>query len=53
MGISGGAVFPLIYGAIAESTGDAQGAYWIMIPCYLVILFYALKGHKLSSWRKA
>ncbi len=52
MGISGGAVFPLIYGAIAESTGDAQGAYWIMIPCYLVILFYALKGHKLSSWRK-
>jgi len=53
MGISGGAVFPLIYGAIAESTGDAQGAYWIMIPCYLVILFYALKGHKISSWRKA
>jgi len=53
MGISGGAVFPLIYGAIAESSGDAQGAYWIMIPCYIVILFYALKGHKLSSWRKA
>ncbi len=50
MGISGGAIFPLIYGAIAESTGDAQGAYWIMIPCYLFILFYALKGHKLSSW---
>jgi len=53
MGISGGAVFPLIYGAIAESSGDAQGAYWIMIPCYIVILFYALKGHKLSSWRNA
>ena len=53
MGISGGAIFPLIYGAIAESSGDAQGAYWIMIPCYLVILFYALKGHKLSSWRGA
>ncbi|MFT7561061.1 MAG: FHS family L-fucose permease-like MFS transporter [Flavobacteriales bacterium] len=50
MGISGGAIFPLIYGALAESSGDPQSAYWIMIPCYLFILFYALKGHKKSSW---
>ncbi len=50
MGISGGAIFPLIYGALAESSGNPQGAYWIMIPCYLLILFYAVKGHKLNSW---
>lgn len=51
MAISGGAIFPFLYGAIADTSGDAQSAYWVMIPCYLFILFYALKGHKLTSWR--
>ena len=23
-------------------------SYWILIPCYAIILFYALKGHKLG-----
>ena len=46
MGIAGGALLPLLYGALADSR-DPQSAYWIMIPCYLFILFYALKGHKL------
>ena len=50
MGISGGAIFPLLYGALAQSTGNAQSAYLIMLPCYLFILFYAFKGHKLSHW---
>ncbi|WP_460852993.1 sugar MFS transporter [Pseudomaricurvus hydrocarbonicus] len=50
MAISGGAIFPFLYGAIADASGDSQGAYWVMIPCYLFILFYALKGHKLKSW---
>jgi len=51
MAISGGAIFPFLYGAVADTSGDAQSAYWVMIPCYLFILFYALKGHKLTSWR--
>lgn len=50
MGISGGAIFPLIYGALAESTSNAQTSYWIMLPCYGFILFYALKGHKIKHW---
>ncbi len=51
MAISGGAIFPFVYGAVADSTGDSQGAYWVMIPCYLFILYYALSGHKKISWR--
>ncbi|MGH1370561.1 MAG: sugar MFS transporter [Cellvibrionaceae bacterium] len=51
MAISGGAIFPFAYGAVADTSGDAQGAYWVMIPCYLFILYYALSGHKKSSWR--
>ena len=38
MGIAGGAILPLIFGKISESSGDMQSAYWIAIPCYLFIL---------------
>ena len=50
MGIAGGAILPVVYGALAEHTGDAQGAYWIMLPCYGFVLFFALKGHTLRRW---
>jgi MFS transporter, FHS family, L-fucose permease len=51
MGIAGGAILPLSYGFFAETSGNSQTAYWVMLPCYVFILFYALKGHKLRSWR--
>ncbi|KGJ88684.1 sugar MFS transporter [Thalassotalea sp. ND16A] len=50
MGISGGALMPLLYGYLVESTGNSQNAYWIMLPCYLIILWYALQGHKITKW---
>ena len=49
MGISGGAVLPLCYGFLADHF-DNQSAYWMMLPCYSFILFYALKGHKIRQW---
>ncbi|MDO3387964.1 sugar MFS transporter [Gilvimarinus sp. SDUM040013] len=49
MGIAGGAVLPPVYGHFADS-GDGQLAYAVSIPAYLYILFYALKGHKMTSW---
>ncbi|QNL51242.1 sugar MFS transporter [Olivibacter sp. SDN3] len=48
MGLAGGAVVPLIYGALADSWNPRQ-AYWVMIPCYLVIFYYAVAGHKLGK----
>lgn len=51
MGIAGGAFGPLFWG-LASGTGlGQQGAYLVMLPCYLFILFYAVKGHKLTSWK--
>ena len=50
MGIAGGAILPVVYGALADAPHNPQRAYWIMLPCYLFILFYAVKGHKLSQW---
>ena len=68
MAISGGAIIPPLYGrmvddnkeelitkgmANAEALSDAAtGSYWILIPCYVIILFFALKGHNYKSWTK-
>ena len=49
MGISGGALLPLVYGLLSESI-NGQSAYWMMLPIYSFILFYAIKGHKIKSW---
>jgi len=48
MGIVGGALLPLVYGALADG-GNRQIAYWITLPCYAYILFYATKGHKIGQ----
>ena len=47
MAIAGGAVMPLVYGALADmdAVGNQQ-AYWILVPCYLFIGWYAVKGHR-------
>jgi len=50
MAIAGGAVLPLVFGKIAAITGDMQSAYLAGIVCYLFILAYALKGHKITAW---
>ncbi|KAA0993588.1 sugar MFS transporter [Dyadobacter aurulentus] len=50
MGISGGAILPLVYGGVADSIGSTQQAYWIMLPLYLFILYFGLFGHKKKSW---
>ncbi|BDM64275.1 glucose/galactose MFS transporter [Shewanella sp. NFH-SH190041] len=51
MGISGGAILPLVFGKVAEATGNTGLGYWVALPCYLFILFYALKGHKMRKWK--
>lgn len=46
MGIAGGAVIPLVYGKLIDILGNRE-AYIMMLPVYLYILFFALKGYKL------
>ena len=48
MAISGAAVMPLLYGRIADVT-TPKSAYWIVIPIYLYVLFFAMKGHKMRG----
>ena len=64
MSFVGGAILPLVYGAMVDSgtqqamaNGVAEGtahafaarsSYWFMIPCYLYILYYGISGHKVG-----
>ena len=64
MAISGGAIIPPLYGALVdhkkeslivsglnEATAMAEAAsfgYWILLPCYLIIFYYAFWGHKVG-----
>jgi FHS family L-fucose permease-like MFS transporter len=52
MGIAGGAFGPLFWGLTSSATSlGMQGGYMVMFPCYLFILFYAVKGYKMKSWK--
>lgn len=48
MAIAGGALIPLLYGRLADVV-NAQQAYWILVPCYVFIGYYATSGHKIRS----
>jgi len=50
MGIAGGAIWPLLYAFIKDHLHlDFQLSYFITVmPCYLYILFFAIKGHKVG-----
>jgi len=52
MAIAGGAVLPLLFGKIAQISGDMQSTYMIGIICYAFIFLYALKWHKITNWQK-
>jgi fucose permease len=44
--IGGGALIPLLFGFLKDAVGT-PGAYWICLPFYLLIMFYAYKGYKI------
>jgi len=64
MAISGGAIIPPLYGVLVDvkkealisngmeealAIGEATSfGYWILLPCYLIILYYAFSGHKVG-----
>lgn len=47
MSIIGGAVAPVFMGLISDRTGSIQTAYVVPMVCFLVILYFGLKGHRI------
>lgn len=50
MGLSGNAILPLLYGTFADLY-NVKAAYWVLFPCYLYLVYYAFKGHKIRNWK--
>ena len=66
MAISGGAIIPPLSGRIIDANKQelitngiqeidalaiaSTDSYWILIPCYVIILMFAVWGHKIKSW---
>lgn len=66
MAISGGAILTPLYGRLvdylnasylskgmeeaAAMSQSANQGYWILLPAYIIIFLYAVKGHKIKSW---
>lgn len=46
--IGGGAIVPQIWAKLASVVGSQQ-AFWVLVPCYLFILFFAISGHKIGK----
>lgn len=47
MSIVGGAILPYLMGTVIDLNGDnIQLGYWIPLICFMVILFFGIKGYK-------
>lgn len=49
MGISGGAVLPIVFARASPAAHPQQG-FWVVGVCYVYILYYAVAGHNKKSW---
>ena len=51
MALCGNAFMTLSYGALADKVG-LDKAYWLLIPCFAYMIYYALWGYKVEHWTK-
>lgn len=49
MAVGGGAILPLIYGRLADHWNSPHQAYWLVVPCYIMIGYFAVRGHKVGK----
>ena len=51
MALCGNAIMSLLYGLEADRLGE-HAAYWLLIPCFVYMIFYAIYGHKIGKATK-
>ncbi|HET8898841.1 MAG TPA: sugar MFS transporter [Rhodanobacteraceae bacterium] len=49
MGIAGGAIIPLLFAHLKQHIDFQLAFLLLMAPCYLYILYYGLKGHRVGT----
>ena len=59
MALCGSAIFPLVRASIVDARSATAAAdiaqqtgYWILIPAFAFMVFYAFVGHRINYWKK-
>ncbi|MDH7460627.1 sugar MFS transporter [Chitinophagaceae bacterium 26-R-25] len=52
MSVVGGGIFPLLFGKLIDVNNiKPQNAVLVLVPCYLVLMFFSGKGYKIENWK--
>lgn len=51
MALCGNAILSLLYGVMTDHM-SLQASYWLLIPCFAFMIYYAVWGYKIESWKK-
>ena len=49
IGLCGSAILPIIYGYFADHY-NTHTAYWVLLPCYVYLVYYAYYGYRVKNW---
>lgn len=49
MALCGNAVLSLLYGYVSDYM-SLQMSYWLLIPCFVYMVFYAVYGYRIEKW---
>lgn len=52
MALCGSAILPLLYASCVDVSGSIQASYWLLIPCFVYMIFYAFRGYRINVWRR-
>lgn len=58
MALSGSAIMPIVYNYFVDMNLSAspfqamKSAYWVLIPCFAYIVWYAAHGYRINSWKR-
>ena len=51
MALCGSAIMTLVYGLMTDYM-SLQASYWLLIPCFVFMIYYAVWGYKVENWTK-
>ena len=51
MALCGNAIVSLLYGLMTDYM-SLQASYWLLLPCFAYMIYYALWGYKVEQWKK-
>ena len=51
MALCGNAIVSLLYGLMTDYM-SLQASYWLLLPCFAYMIYYAVWGYKIERWSK-